>query len=170
MFTFVQRMCVFAAAGVGLFAQSTPVVPASDARTSGMIGIVAGQNARLNALNVGVPSVATPANAVACTATLTFWDGGGTPLKSLTVGVPAGKNMYLDLFGEADLALGVLDRREIRGTITLPPAPVSTTSTLPTPCKIIGSLELIDVSTNKTLVVVGVGHDLPSAVTVTATP
>jgi hypothetical protein len=78
--------------------------------------------------------------------------------------------MYLDLFGEADLALGVLDRREIRGTITLPPAPVSTTSTLPTPCKIIGSLELIDVSTNKTLVVVGVGHDLPSAVTVTATP
>jgi len=167
MFTFAQRMCVFAAAAVGLFAQSTPVTPAQETRTSGIVGITDGQIARLNALNVGV---AAPAVGVVCPAALNFWDGSGKLLKSLTVAVPAGKSMYLDLFGDADLALAVLDRREIRGTITIPPVPPPSTSAASTPCNLIGTLELMDASTSKTQVVIGVGHALPGPAVTAATP
>src|SRR5271170_1696886 len=69
MFTFIQKMCVFAIAAVGLYAQSTPVVPAPETRTSGMVGVVDGEVARLNVLN---PGVAAPAVGVVCTATLNF--------------------------------------------------------------------------------------------------
>src|SRR5579864_2544947 len=117
MFAFAQRTCVFAVAVVGLFAQSTPVVPAQETRTSGMIGITEGQIARLNALN---PGVAAPAVGVVCSAALKFWDGQGALLKSTTVSVLPGKSAYLDLFGDQDLALIGDDRREIRATITIP--------------------------------------------------
>jgi len=79
MFTFTQKMCVFALAAVGLFAQSTPVVPAPETRTSGVIGVTDGQVARVNVLN---PGVAAPAVGVVCTATLNFWDGKGALLKT----------------------------------------------------------------------------------------
>jgi hypothetical protein len=163
MFTFIQRISVFAIAAVGLFAQSTPVVPAQEPRTSGMVGLVDGQAARLNALN---PGVALPAVGTACIASLEFWDGQGLLLKSLTVNVAAGKSANLDLFGDKDLALAGIVRREIRATISFPPVPATATTTGGlTPCKLIGTLEILEESTGKTQVVLGVGHAVtpPSA-------
>ena len=111
MFTFTQKMCVFTMAAVGLFAQSTPAVPIPETRTSGMIGIADGQVARVNVLN---PGVAAPAAGVVCTATLNFWDGKGTLLKTGPVIVLPGQSQYLDLFGDRDLALTILCSRLVR--------------------------------------------------------
>jgi hypothetical protein len=169
MFTFTQKMCVFTMAAVGLFAQSTPVAPAPETRTSGMIGIADGQVARVNVLN---PGVAAPAVGVVCTATLNFWDGKGTLLKTGPVIVLPGQSQYLDLFGDTDLALTALDRREIRATITIPavaPPPTSTTAP-PAACTLIGTLEILDESTSKTQVVLGVGHVISSPSVTTTNP
>lgn len=168
MFTFTQRTCVFAMAAVGLFAQSTPAVPAPETRTSGMIGIADGQVARVNVLN---PGVAAPAAGVVCTATLNFWDGKGTRLKTGPVIVLPGQSQYLDLFGDKDLALTGLDRREIRATITIPAVPTPTSTTAPlAACILIGTLEILDESTSKTQVVLGVGHVVPSPSVTTTSP
>ncbi len=169
MFTFTQRMCVFAMAAVGLFAQSTPVVPAPETRTSGMIGVADGQVARVNVLN---PGVAAPAAGVVCTATLNFWDGKGTLLKTGPAIVLPGQSQYLDLFGDKDLALTGLDRREVRATITIPAVatPPTSTTVLPSACTLIGTLEIFDEATSKTLVVLGLGHQVPSASVTTTNP
>jgi len=162
MFPFAQRICVFAFAAAGLFvqpapAQSTPA-PVSATHTSGMIGIVYGQFARVNALNPGVDA---PATGVTCSATLEFVDGDGVLLKSKTVSVAPGKSMYLDLFADADLMLTATDRREIRAMIT-PPVVVTATASSAT-CKLIGTLELVDEPSGRTEVVLGVVHPVPSA-------
>jgi hypothetical protein len=169
MFTFAQRMCVFAMAALGLFAQSTPGVPAQEARTSGMIGVTEGQIARLNVLN---PGVAAPAAGVVCAAALHFWDGQGTLLKSATVSVLPGKSAYLDLFGDRDLALIGDDRREIRATITIPSVAPPPTSAISQPalCKLIGTLEVIDASSGKTQEVLGVGHLVPGPAVAAGNP
>jgi hypothetical protein len=166
MFTFIQKMCVFAIAAVGLFAQSTPVVPAPETRTSGMVGVVDGEVARRNVLN---PGVAAPALGVVCTATLNFWDGEGTLLKTAPAIVLPGKSQYLDLFGDKDLALTGITRREIRATITIPAVATTTTTTAVAPgaCTLIATLEILDETTGRTHVVLGVGHAVPSP---TATP
>ena len=169
MFTFTQKMCVFTMAAVGLFAQSTPAVPAPETRTSGMIGVTDGQVARVNVLN---PGVAAPAAGVVCTATLNFWDGKGTLHKTGPVIVLPGQSQYLDLFGDRDLALTGLDRREIRATITIPavPPPATSTTAPPAACTLIGTLEILDESTSKTQVVLGVGHVVPSPSVTTTNP
>jgi hypothetical protein len=170
MFTFTQRICVFAMAAVGLFAQSTPVVPAPETRTSGMVGITDGQVARLNVLN---PGVAAPAVGVVCTATLSFWDGKGALLKTGPAIVLPGQSQYLDLFGDKDLALTALDRRQIRATITIPaipPPPASTTTATTAACTLIGTLEILDEATSKTEVVLGIGHVIPSPVVISSNP
>lgn len=168
MFPFMQSICVFAIAGVGLFAQSTPVAPAEEARTSGMVGLVDGQAARLNVLN---PGAALPAIGPACVASLEFWDGQGLLLKSLTVNVAAGKSAYLDLFSDKDLALSGIVRREIRATISMPPVPATAAATtVPSGCKLIGTLEILEESSGKTQVVLGVGHILASLIVAAGNP
>jgi len=171
MFTFAQKMCVFALASVGLFAQSTPVAPAPETRTSGMVGVTDGQVARVNVLN---PDVAAPAVGVVCTATLKFFDGAGALLKSGPVIVLPGQSQSLDVFGDKDLALTGATRREIRATVTIPAVvPVSTaTSTPPAACSLIGTLEVFDEISGKTLVVLGLPHVVssPSATPVSANP
>jgi hypothetical protein len=153
-------MCVFALACASLFGQSTPVIPAQQTRTSGMIGLTEGQLIRLNVLN---PGVTPPAVGVVCSAALKFWDGQGALLKSTTVSVDPGKNSYFDLFGGQDLALLGDDRREIRATITIPPIlpPAASTVPTPAPCTLIGTVELIDIGSGRTQEVIGVGHVVP---------
>jgi len=159
MFTFAHRICVFTLAAAGLFAQSTPApAPVPATRTSGLIGIVDGQFARINALN---PGVTAPATGVTCTATLEFVDGDGVLLKSKAVSVAPGKSAYLDIFGDVDLMLAGINRREIRAMIT-PPVVITATASGAT-CTLIGTLELVDEPSGKTLVVLGVGHEVPSA-------
>lgn len=167
MFTFAQKMCVFAWASVGLFAQSTPVASAPETRTSGMIGVTDGQAARVNVLNPGDAGVV-------CTGTINFFDAAGNLLKTGPVIVLPGQSQSLDVFGDKDLALTGATRREIRGTITTPAVvPVSSaTSTTPTACRLIGTLEVFDETTGKTLVVLGLGHTVssPSVTSTTANP
>lgn len=168
MFTFAQRIFVFALAAVGLFAQSSPATPAQVDRTSGMIGIVEGQFARLNALN---PGVAAPAVGVVCSAALQFWDGQGKLLKSATVSVVPGKSTSLDLFGDKDLALLGDDRREIRATITIPPVLPPPSATPPSaPCNLIGTLEIVDTPSGRTQEVIGVVHPVPSPAVAATNP
>lgn len=171
MFPFAQKMCVFAIASIGLFAQSTPTAPAPETRTSGMIGVTDGQVARVNVLN---PGVAAPAVGVVCTATLRFFDGAGALLKAGPVVVLPGQSQSLDVFGDKDLSLTGTARREIRATITIPAVvPVSTaTSTPPPACALIGTLEIFDEASGKTLVVLGVGHKVasPAITSTTANP
>ena len=168
MFTIAQKMCVFAMASIGLFAQSTPTVTTPETRTSGMVGVVDGQVARVNVLN---PGVAAPAVGVVCTATLSFFDGGGTLLKTGPVVVLPGQSQSLDVFGDKDLSLTGATRREIRATITIPAvAPVSTaTSNPPAACTLIGTLEVFDETSGKTQVVLRVPHVIPSAVVTSTT-
>jgi hypothetical protein len=168
MFTFAQKMCVFATAAVGLFAQSNPVAPTPETRTSGMVGVVDGQVARVNVLN---PGVVAPAVGVVCTATLSFFDGAGTLLKTSPVIVLPGQSQSLDVFGDKDLSLTGAIRREIRATITIPAVvPVSTaTSNPPVACSLIGTLEVFDEATGKTQVVLRVPHVIPSAVVTSTT-
>ncbi len=51
MFKLAQRICVFALAAAGLYAQTTVTPPLQVTRTTGMVGIAEGQTAQLNALN-----------------------------------------------------------------------------------------------------------------------
>jgi hypothetical protein len=168
MFTFAQKMCVFAITSAGLFAQSAPTVPTPETRTSGMVGVTDGQVARVNVLN---PGVAAPAAGVVCTATLSFFDGVGTLLKAGAVVVLPGQSQSLDVFGDKDLSLTGATRREIRATITIPAvAPVSTaTSNPPAACTLIGTLEVFDETSGKTQVVLRVPHVIPSAVVTSTT-
>ncbi|MGA2878867.1 MAG: hypothetical protein ABSG13_07945 [Bryobacteraceae bacterium] len=168
MFKFAQGIIVFALAAFGLGAQTVVTPPVQVTLTSGTIGIAEGQTARLNALN---PGVAPPAaTGEICSGLLTFLGDDGKVLKSATVNVTPGTSQHLSIDSDADLALAVDTRKEIRATITIPPVPPPTaTSTTPvTPvCKLIGTLEIFNTLDGRTLVTLGTVHLVPSPV---ATP
>jgi hypothetical protein len=158
MFKFALSMFLIAA---GASAQTV--------HTFGMVGVAEGQIARVNVLN---PGEAPPAAVgVVCAAQLTFIDGAGVVLKTSSVSVSPGRESYLDLFADIDLALPVNQRRQIRATITIPPVVVPPPSTTPVApaCTLIGTLEIFDAISGKTEVVLGGEHLVPS-VTVTSTP
>lgn len=164
MFQFAQRICVFGLAAVGLYAQTTITPPPQVTKTSGMVGIAAGQTAQLNALN---PGVVPPATREICSGLLTFQGEDGKLLKSETVSVAPGTSMHLTLDSVIDLALPVDGRKEIRATITVPPvlpaASTSTTAVAPA-CKLIGTLEIYNTLDGHTLVTLGTIHVVPSPV------
>jgi hypothetical protein len=151
------RIGVFALAAAGVFAQST--IPPVVVHTTGMIGLAEGQTARFNVLN---PGVLPPALGPTCTAALTFFDGTGKALKTSTVTATPGEAQYLDLFADADLALMIDQRKQVRATFTLPaivPAPASGPLSA---CSLIGTLEIMDSITGRTQAVIGGTHEVPS--------
>jgi hypothetical protein len=162
MFQNALRISVFAVAITGAIAQTTTPVATVETRTTGVVGIAAGQTARFNVLNAGINVSATP---IACAAVLSYYDAAGAMLKSATVTVAPGTAGYLDLFSIADLSLAVDQRRQIRATFTVPLAvPVATASTAApstTPlgaCKLIGTLEVFDAITGRSQVILGSTH------------
>ena len=136
-----------------VYAQDPPI-STSQIQTSGMVGITAGQSARLNALNPGLP--APFATAARCSAQLSFVDEQGTVLKMASVTVDPGKSMGLDLNRDKDIA-SAAGRVEIRAVISMPPVPSSTAAPpviQPLPfCTLIPTLEIIDNDTLRTHVV-----------------
>src|SRR5208283_4266142 len=143
----------------GLMAQTT--APVQEVGTTGMVGVAEGQYARFNVLN---PGVLPPAVGVVCNALLTFLGPDGGVLKTKMVSVNPGQSALLDLFSDVDLALAVGERKEIRATFTTPPMiPVASATPVPAPCELIGTLELIDVLTLKTQVVLGGIHAVPGS-------
>jgi hypothetical protein len=172
MLNYAQRICVFMVAAGGMYAQTTaPNMPVTDTRTSGAVGIAQGQTARLNVLRPNETATET------CSATLTYFDGAGTQLKTSTVTVAPGTVGYLDLFSDADLALATDQRKQIRVTVAVPVAtPSATSSPSLSPlakaapvCRLIPTLEIFDEVTGKTSVVLGGFHHIADD-TVTPTP
>src|SRR5271163_1798952 len=100
MYQFAQKICVFALAAMGLYAQTLVTPPVQVTRTSGMVGIAEGQTAQFNVLN---PDVAPAATTSACSALLTFLGDDGTMLKSKTVNVAPGTSQVLVLDSVKDL-------------------------------------------------------------------
>lgn len=167
MFQFAQRISVFALAATGLYAQTNVTPPVQATRTTGIVGIAEGQTAQLNVLNLEDAASSTGAT---CSALLTFLADDGTILKSKTVNVAPGTSQPLVIDSVKDLTLAVNARKEIRATITIPPAPPpsagSTTSVTPV-CKLIGTLEIFNTLDGHTQVTLGVVHPVPD---VTVTP
>ena len=169
MFSMAPRICVFALAAIGLYAQTT--TPPADlvTHTTGLVGIAEGQTAQFNALNPGD-------GGATCTAVLNFIAADGTVHKPTTVTVGPGTGQHIQLDSVADLALAVGARKDIRATLTVPAAPppstsTSTSGTTATPvkaaCRLIGTLEIYTTSTGHTLVTLGATHRVVNAV---ATP
>jgi hypothetical protein len=169
-----KGLSVFVLAAAGLQAQ--PILPATDTRTTGVIGIASGETARFNVLNDHMAEAATTS---ICSAVLTYYGADGTLLKTATVAVAPGTAGYLDLFSSTDLSLAADQREQIRATFAVPLIPnttstsssSSTTSTTAAPpanvpaCHLIGTLEILDAVTGRTLVILGGTHKAPSAVT-----
>jgi len=143
--------CLLALGAISLAAQS---IPAENVQTTGMVGLAAGQTARLNLLN---PGVLPPAMGVICTAAVTYIDGAGAVLKTATVAVPPGVSMSVDLHSDTDLALASNARREIRATIARPavPPPTASSSATPPACKLVHTLEIFDTITGRTQAILG---------------
>ncbi len=111
-----------------------------------MVGLTAGQTARLNVLNPGlqVPAAAGPA----CPALLSFLNDQGAVITSATVSVMPGKSAFLDL--DRDTAISTNDQRvEIRAAIAIPVAAA------PAPCRLIPTMEVFNNDAGRTQFVVG---------------
>jgi hypothetical protein len=168
----VKGLSVFALGAACLLAQ--PMIPATGTRTTGVIGIASGETARFNVLN---DYMAEGATTTTCSALLTYYDAAGTVLKTATVTVAPGTAAYLDLFSSSDLSLAADQRKQIRATFAVPLIPntsstssssSSSTSTAPAAvpnCHLIGTLEIMDAVTGRTLVILGGTHEAPSAIT-----
>jgi hypothetical protein len=115
-------------------------------RTSGVVGITPGQTARLNVL---YPTAPAPILQIMCSASLSIADDQGKILKSDNVPqLVAGRSVSLDLNADTDLP-GVA-RTQIHGL-----------SVAPNGCRLLATLELIDNSTQKTVLVVGSEQTYP---------
>lgn len=135
------------ALGVGAAQQMSPVLPAfTPQQTSALVGIVAGQTARLNALNPGVP--APLATAARCPAQVSIVDDQGNVLQTAQILVNPGKSTNLDFVMSAS------GRLEIRALISFTqPTPTASGTTVPIPvsvCNLVPSLEIFDTGTGKT--------------------
>jgi hypothetical protein len=120
----------------------------SQQRTSGVVGITPGQTARLN---VVYPTVPAPLLQVLCSVSLAIADDQGKILKSDNVSqLIGGRSVSLDLNADTDLP-GVA-RTQIHGL-----------SVAPNGCRLLATLELIDNSTQKTVLVVGSEQTYPLA-------
>lgn len=125
-----------------------------------MIGITAGQTARLNALNPGVP--APLATGALCSAQVSFQDDLGNVLKTAQVTVAPGKSMPVDL------PMTSSGRTEIRAIITFTqPTPVANPTAVPVMpaalamplvCPLVPTLEIFDTATSATLAVLTEFH------------
>ena len=130
-------------------AQQSPINPLGivPTETSGMIGIAAGQTARLNALHPGVP--APLATAARCPVTVSFLDDQGNVLQSSQIIVDPGKSLPVDYVMSAPGRLQI--RALIAFTQSTPVAnPAGPAVAVPFVCPLIPTLEIFDTSTTKT--------------------
>lgn len=157
MFKTLQRICVFTGAvlamAVGAMAQSTtPMLPVA-LHTSGMVGLAAGQTARLNVLN---PGALAPAVGAVCAAQLSFLNAQGTILKTTSVTVPPGESMSFNLDRDVDVIVSDL-RVQVRAVIAY------TSNT----CALLPTLEVFNDDTGRTQFVVGRFAAIPLLLTAT---
>lgn len=129
--------------------------------TFGMVGLNAGQTARLNALALptGGPLIA----GASCQVTFDFYDASGKSVKTGTATVAQGAAVYYDL-QRTDID-HLTDRREIRGALRAAFVTSSAVGTPGTPisafCSILPTLEIFDSSSGQTTVVLQQTSALP---------
>jgi hypothetical protein len=168
MFRFTSLTCALIFSACAISAQT---IPAQTVQTTPIIGIAAGQTARLDLLN---PGVLPSAVGVTCTATVSFIQGNGNVVKTATVTIAPGMNQFVDVRSDADLNLiATGDRHEIRATVSTPaitPVSTSPTTTAAPACKLIGTLEIFNVITGQTQVSLGRLVTIPSVSVSTAPP
>ena len=127
----------------GALAAAQTVVP-TELRTVGVLGLTAGQTARLNVFGPPFPNgLAVPAAPIrACSATLSFVDPQNNHLKDSNVLIAPGQSTFLDLNADTDLPARTA-RLQIRGVVTIQfPDPVF--------CSAIPTVEVIDNATGRT--------------------
>ena len=150
-------------ASLFLLAVSVPAQDSPKVDTFGMVGLAAGQTARLNVLNLGGQGSPT---APTCIVSLVFLDDQGQLLKTNTLELRPARSVSLDLDADSDLALAANQRRQVRALIApLPTAPGEAASA----CPLMPTLEIFDRSTGKTSVVltntVSIPRSAPSTTT-----
>jgi hypothetical protein len=151
----LKRICIFELILFGMAALGA-AQPTSfpwffpQVQTSGMVGLTAGQTARLNVLNPGMPGPPVAVGTV-CSTQLSFLNDQGVVLKTVTVDVAPGKSVPFDLDRDTDLA-SVTDKRvELRAVIQVPPLnPVATVLPQPIMCTLVPTLEVFNNDTGKT--------------------
>src|SRR5262249_31475852 len=113
--------------------------------SSGMVGLASGQTARLNVVNVGVP---TP-SPVPCVVALAFLDSDSKILKQMFVSVGFGKAAFVDLV--MGKSAGRFQIRGIGYNPLLTPGPAIPQALS---CSFVPTLELFDTETGRTAVIV----------------
>jgi hypothetical protein len=145
----VIALCaVFAAFHLG--AQTTPIAINQQLSTFGMVGLSAGETARLNAfaLPMGGPVVAG-----GCEVTFTFYDDKGSSLASTTLPVTQGQAVHFDLTGTA--------AQEIRGTVrTMFNSPTAGVRAF-NGCSVLPTEEIFN-SSGQVIAVLELSHALPT--------
>lgn len=137
--------CVALLSGTLGMAQSSSVQ--NQQWTTNVVGVAAGQTARLNVL---YPTAPAPILQALCSVTLNIADDQGKILRTTTVSqLIGGKTVNLDVNADTDLAGS--ERTEIHGYVITPG------------CALTASLELIDNATQKTLLVTGSALTYPVA-------
>jgi len=164
--TCICAAAVLAAAG-GASAQVSTSILFATVRTSGMVGLTAGQTARLNVLNPG--ALAPAATAVVCSAQLSFWTDQGTVVKTTSVSVLPGKSVSFNLNRDTDVAAAG-ERVEIRAVIAYPALSPATTTPPTAVCGLLPTLEVFNNDTGRTQFVVGRFAPVPLALATTPEP
>ena len=170
MRTYILSVCALTLSALTLPAQTNAAN--TTVETTGMIGLAQAQTAQLNLLN---PGMRPPALGIICTATVTYYDAGGTVLKTSLVSVEPGASGAVDLVAGPDVSIAAGARRDIRAQISIPgilPPASTSTGTAPsaaTACKLIPTLEIFDSASGHTLVSLGGMHAIPSVVATPAT-
>lgn len=154
--------CAGALLGMNLMAQTSvpaqPVipVPVQQTMTTGMVGFTPNQTARLSVLNLN-PVPATAGAQPNCTVELQFFDSQDHSLKQSVVPDFAPLTATsLDLTAPpqtvASLTPPTPARLQVRGEVTVNPAPTPVMSPAPTGyCSVMVSLEIFDTTTGSTI-------------------
>jgi hypothetical protein len=149
-----------------LRAQFAPFLPSTPPYvTFGMVGIIDGQTARLNALLLptGGPLVAGGS----CQVTFTFLNDQGATIASATM--PATQNQAVH-FDVPPLPTAATTRTEIRGTVQVAftVTPGSTAAAGPS-CAVVPTMEIFNPTTGQTELVLENPHSLPEAIPLAVT-
>jgi hypothetical protein len=150
-----------------LRAQIFPFFPFSSPNvTFGMVGIIAGQSARLNALLLptGGPLVAGGS----CQVTFTFLNDQGATIASATMSASQNQAVHFDF---PPLPTAATTRTEIRGTVqaAFTVTPGSTAVAGPA-CAIVPTMEIFNPTTGQTLLVLDNPHQIPEVIPLAVMP
>lgn len=179
-----QRLVLMSGFLLGLaplaLAQSVAPISIQQTETFGMVGLSTGQTARLNLLNPGSPSTATPTplppTPASCAAQLTFLDDQGNTLKTESVNVAFGKSVSFDLNRDVDVPSGSQQRIEIRGMVKLPgPTPIGIMTpgtgapglpiaSVPFFCSLVPTFEIFNNDTGRTQLLLESTRFVPAAI------